>query len=90
MDINKENRYRVEVTLPVWIYMEDEYMKVLDATTQETIVNKLADDLDCGAVSFMDIMGLRVVKDNPKITFDEDDYWVDTDPDIPINYWPTN
>ena len=82
-----ENRYRVEVTIPVWLYMEDQYMERMDPTTQETIINKLADDLDVGAVSFMDVQHWHVAKDNPTVTFD--DPWIDLDPDIPIDYIPT-
>ena len=80
-----ENRYRVEVTIPVWIYMEDQYMQAMDATTMETITNKLADDLEVGVTTFMDVTHWHVALDNPTVTFDRvGDPW-----EIPIDYVPT-
>lgn len=87
--MNDLNRYRVEITIPVWMYEDDDYMRTLDTNLQEHIIGRLAEDLDTGAVSFMDVKHWRIVLDNPTFEFGEGDPWVDLDPDIPIDYYPT-
>ena len=77
---NQENRYRVEVTIPIWIYMEDAYMKAMDFDTQETIMNKIAEGIEWGYISSMDVSHWRVSLDNPTVSWDED---------TPIPYYPT-
>ena len=98
---NFDNRYRVEVTIPVWYYMTPETAGQLPISTQEDIIGTLIDDLESGAIGFMDVRHWRVIQDNPTITIEEfmhDDVESQMtlkreremlDIDKPIDYYPT-